>query len=155
MIRRRAVSAMAMIALGFLVAVPAQAGGFSGGKARAQTVTMRIRNATSVVYQALNGNSNAIGVLSYVPAVTTISDVATLQRLGGVVLNPGQITQFKYVPGAASVAAVNIYDFTYTTAVPANQVSSYNFTGSGTQVGYLDVKAGVPSPTFSGSPTPF
>lgn len=150
MIRRYAVAVMAMVALGFVVVAPAQAGGGGGAK---KTVTMRIKNTSTVA-------NVSIGVLPYLPTAN-IADLAGLASLGGVVLNPGQITQFKYAPGASTVAALNTSEAAAAGYFPvtAADIASYNFNGSGSATGYLNVSATATTkatlPTFAGSATKF
>lgn len=113
MIRKFAVAALAVVALGFVFDAPAQAGG-GGGK---KTATIRVRNQVpaTTVYALANAGAAA-------PASTA----------GGVAIASGGVAAFKVAPGTGKIWAA-------TNAAGTADVGSGDYIGTGSQTGYMNV----------------
>ncbi|MEI6239435.1 MAG: hypothetical protein WCR51_03525 [Planctomycetia bacterium] len=141
MIRRYAVAALAVLAVGFLVAAPAEAGG-GGAK----------KNSTIRVKGAAAGNGIAVIPLQAVPAPATVAswvgNLAAFQAAGGRIVNPNQVVSFS-VPSGLGVMAVANANF-------AN-VGDFNtgaYKADAGKTGYMKITAGNP-PTIAGSADAF
>jgi hypothetical protein len=142
MIRRYAVATLAIVALGFLVAAPAEAGGGGGTK---KTATIRVKGAAA-------GNGLAVIALTSAPSPATVAswvgNLAAFQAAGGQIVNPNQVVAFKVAPGVGTMYVAN-----------ANFAGGADF-GSGAyqavanRTGYMQITAGNP-PTIAGSATAF
>lgn len=144
MIRRYAVASLAVMALGFLVAAPAEAGGGGGGAKK--TATIRVKGFTS-------GNGMAVIPLTSAPAPATIAswvgNLAAFQAAGGQIVNPNQVVAFKVAPGVGTMYVA-----------PANFAGGADFGQSAYQAvanrtGYMKITALGPPPTIAGSAEAF
>jgi hypothetical protein len=138
MIRRYAVATLAIVALGFLVAAPAEAGGGSGGTKK--TATIRVKGAAA-------GNGLAVIPLTSAPSPATVAswvgNLAAFQAAGGVIVNPNQVVAFKVAPGVGTMYVANA-DF-----AGVGGFGSGAYQAVANRTGYMQITAGNP-PTIAG-----
>jgi hypothetical protein len=93
--------AVAILAVGFVVAAPAQAGGGNGGK---KTATLRARNVTGTVAPPVPGTA----VVAYAqPNGTAAPTTASgAQSLGAKQIAAGAVGNYPVAPGAGNFVAV-------------------------------------------------
>lgn len=144
MIRRYAVAALAVMALGFLVAAPAEAGGGGTGGAK--------KNSTIRVKGAAAGNGIAVIPLQAVPSPATVAswvgNLAAFQAAGGRIVNPNQVVSFP-VPAGTGVMAVANANF-----ANAGDFGLGAYKADAGKTGYMQITAGNP-PTIAGTATKF
>jgi hypothetical protein len=117
MIRRFAIAALAVLAVGFVVTAPAEAGGGGGGK---KTATIRVQNKTGrVIYAVANA-----GAFTATPSTTGYQTIA----------NDG-VAAFKVAPGTGYIYASDNTNF----AAPGAEVGAGQYIGTGSQTGYMIV----------------
>ena len=99
MVRRHALAVLAMLAMGFVVAAPAQAGGTSGAVGVKKNANVKIKNTTSTKYYAL-----------VVPSSLAESDkfgepgtVGWAKKLGAVLVNPGRTVVYPVPAGPGGI----------------------------------------------------
>jgi hypothetical protein len=143
MIRRYAVAALAVMAMGFMVAAPAEAGGGGGGTKK--TATIRVRGAAA-------GNGIAVIPLTSAPSPATVAswvgNLAAFQAAGGVIVNPNQVVPFKVAPGVGTMYVANA------NFAGAGDFGSAAYQAVANRTGYMQITAGTP-PTIAGSATAF
>lgn len=136
--------ASAILAVGMLVASPAEAGGGGGGT--------KGRNGTIRILGGQTGGG--VGVIplagTTAPPAGGYPSVAALQAAGGAVINPGQVLQFKVAgPGNAVVGPID-----GTGAFPlATGVAAYS--GAQNRTGYLQIGGTNLLPTIAGTGNKF
>lgn len=139
MILRNVLSFLAVLAIGAMVASPAEAGG-GGGGAKGKNGTVRVLN---------NGTGNGVGLIlqSGTSLSSSLDSVAKLQAAGGVVINPGQVLQFKVAgPGTAFVAPI-----VSGTGIDLAGASSAGYSGAQNQTGYMVITGSSTAPVIAGS----
>jgi len=113
--------ALAVVALGFVVAAPAQAGGGGGGK---KTATIRVRNqAAKTIYAVAQA-----GALTATPSTAGYQTIAN-----------GGVNAFKVAPGNGFIYASDNTDW----AAVGADVGAGAYTGTGSQTGYMNVTQGA------------
>lgn len=113
MIRKFAVAALAVVALGFVFDAPAQAGG-GGGK---KTATIRVRNQAGRTLYAL-AQAGGLAVPTSYTGAQTIAD--------------GGVAAFKVAPGTGYIYAAD------NAAGAAPGVGAGQYVGTGSQTGYMN-----------------
>ena len=144
MIRRYAVAVLAVMAVGFMVAAPAEAGGGGTGGTK-KTATIRVKGAAA-------GNGLAVIPLTSAPSPATVAswvgNLAAFQAAGGVIVNPDQVVAFKVAPGVGTMYVANA------NFANAGDFGSAAYKAVANQTGYMRITAGNP-PTIAGSATAF
>ena len=96
MIRRHVIAALAMVAIGFLAAAPAHAGGTGGAVGVKKTANVKIQNVGTIPAYVV------IVPKGFAPPAT----VADAKKLGGILLGPGSRAIFYPVPSGSGTIAV-------------------------------------------------
>ncbi|MFM9023787.1 MAG: hypothetical protein ACKON7_00335 [Planctomycetaceae bacterium] len=95
MIRRHSLVALATLALGFLVAAPAEAGGTSGAVGVKKNATVRVKNQTTSPYYVLVLPDSLNGSTKF----GTPGTVGWARKLGAVLVNPGRTVAYPVPAG--------------------------------------------------------
>lgn len=114
---RKCAMALAVVALGFVVAAPAQAGGSGGGK---KTATIRVRNQVGRTIYAVA----QAGALTPTPSTTGYQTIAN-----------GGVNAFPVAPGTGYIYASDSTDFASVDAV----TGAGQYIGTGSRTGYMNV----------------
>lgn len=99
MIRRHAVAVLAMLALGFIVAAPAQAGGTSGAVGVKKNANVKIKNTTSTKYYVLVIPSSLAESSKFGEPGT----VGWARKLGAVLVNAGRTVVYPVPAGPGGI----------------------------------------------------
>jgi len=142
MIRKCLMVAM-VVAIGCVVAAPAQAGG-TGTK---KVATIRVQN----------GSDAAIGVTPAAPTATNLASASAFQAAGGQPLAVGAIGSFKVPAGASTLYAAYAQPFPVALPFAAGTSAQLGVTGVAGKTGYARVTGVNATPTlfFNGSSTSF
>jgi len=103
MIRRHSLLVLATLALGFLVAAPAEAGGTSGAVGVKKNATVRVKNATTSPYYVLVLPDSLADSTKFGAPGT----VGWARKLGAVLVNPGQTVAYPVPAGLGIVLWTN------------------------------------------------
>ncbi len=144
MIVRNVLVVLALVAVGAMVASPAEAGGGGGGT--------KGRNGTVRVLGGQTGGGVGLILLAngLTPPVGGYPSVAALQAAGGAVINPSQVLQFKVAgPGNAIVGPIDAAG-----AFPA-PTGAAAYSGAQNQTGYLKIAGTDAAPTIAGTGSKF
>lgn len=99
MIRRQVVTGLAVLALGLVVAAPAEAGGTSGAAGVKKNATVRITNGTKApVYVLVVPSSLAESTKFGTPGT-----VGWAKKLGAVLVNPGSSVSYPVPAGPGDI----------------------------------------------------
>ena len=101
MIRRSALSALAVLAMGFLVAAPAEAGGSSGAKGIKKNATVLVKNTSTAPYYVLVVPESLLTSTKF----GTYGTVGWAKNLGGTLVNPGSTLAYP-VPAGPGVIGI-------------------------------------------------
>lgn len=113
MIRRYAIPVLAMLAMGFLVAAPAEAGGTSGAVGVKKNANVIIKNTTATPYYVLVVPDS----LAASPKFGAIGTVGWAKKLGAALVNPGATLPYPVPAGAGGIAIFTAGN------VPSNQAA--------------------------------
>lgn len=130
---RKCAMALAVVALGFVVAAPAQAGGGGGGK---KTATIRVRNQVGRTIYAVA----QAGAFSATPSTTGYQTIAN-----------GGTNNFPVAPGSGYIYASDNTDF----AAVGVEKGAGQYIGTGSQTGYMNVTDAGANLDVVGSATKF
>ena len=103
MIRRYAVAVFAMLAMGLVVASPAQAGGTAGAVGVKKTAVVNVKNTTAQAYYVLVLPQ----AIALNPKFGAPNTVGWAKKLGGVLVNPGKTIPYPVPAGAGAVVIFN------------------------------------------------
>lgn len=96
MIRRHVVTALAVVALGFAVTAPAQAGGTGGAVGVKKTANIKIKNTTGTAYY----------VVVVPPGFDDPNTPKQAKRLGAYLLNPGKTVVYPVPNGNGEIGII-------------------------------------------------
>lgn len=99
MMRRHALAALAVLAMGLVVSAPAEAGGTSGAVGVKKTANVKIKNNTTSPYYVLVVPDSLASSTKF----GTIGTVGWAQKLGAVVVNPGATVVYPVPNGTGSI----------------------------------------------------
>jgi hypothetical protein len=99
MIRRHAIGVVAMLAMGFMVAAPAEAGGTSGAVGVKKNATVRIRNNTSTQYYVVVVPASLAESSKFGESGT----VGWAKNLGAALVNPGSTLSYPVPAGPGAI----------------------------------------------------
>jgi len=144
--------AVAILAVGCVVAAPAQAGGGSGGK---KSATLRARNSSG----SLANPGTAVYAFALPNGTAAPTTAAGAQSLGAKQIAAGAVGNYPVAPGAGVFTAAWAAAATAAApALPANFGTS-NYTSAAGVKGYLtitgDETGGDLAPTVAGGGGPF
>lgn len=125
--------ALAVVALGFVVAAPAQAGGGGGGK---KTATIRVRNQVG----------RTIYAVAQAGAVTATPSTSGYQTIAN-----GGVNAFKVAPGTGYIYASDNTDF----SAGGAETGAGQYSATGSQTGYMNVTDAGANLAVAGSATAF
>ncbi|MEI7782728.1 MAG: hypothetical protein WCJ18_12500 [Planctomycetota bacterium] len=111
MIRKYAIPVLAMLAMGFLVAAPAEAGGTSGAVGVKKNANVIIKNTTATKYYVLVVPDSLASSTKF----GTPGTVGWAKKLGAALVNPGATLTYPVPAGAGEI------DIFSAVAVPADQ----------------------------------
>jgi len=152
MFRRTVLACLAAFAIGSMVVSPAEAGG-AGGGAKGRNGTLRVLGAQSNLDFTLGSlklpeATIGVGVIalpSTAAKVATYPSIAALQAAGGVIVNPGQVVQFK-VGGPGRAIAYRVNDDS-----TLSDSSEAGYSGAQNQTGYLKITGPSYNPSINGT----
>lgn len=152
MFRRTLLAFLAISVTSLIMTSPVEAGS-GGGGAKGKNGTLRVLGAQNNLIFTLGSlklpeATIGVGVIalpSTAAKVATYPSIAALQAAGGVIVNPGQVVQFKVGgPGRAIAYRVN-EDSTLSDS------SEAGYSGAQNQTGYLKITGPSYNPSINGT----
>lgn len=115
MIRRHVLSALALVAMGFMVAAPAEAGGTSGAVGVKKNATVLVKNTSTSPWYVLVVPESLLTSTKF----GTFGTVGWAKKLGAALVNPGSTLAYPVPAGPGLIAAV---DPSYVSANPSTPI---------------------------------
>lgn len=138
---RKILMVVAVVAIGAVVAAPAQAGGSTGTK---KVATMRVKNFTTA----------PVGVLPTTPSATNLASQSAFNAAGGQVVNPNQVVAFKVPAGISTLYAAYASGIVFPLAALPDPAASLGVKGVAGQTGYVSADGdGLTTLSLNGSAT--
>lgn len=103
MIRRYAISTLAVLAMGFVVAAPAEAGGSTGAVGIKKNATVIVKNTTTAPYYVLVVPDSLLTSTKF----GTFGTVGWAKKLGGTLLNPGRTLSYPVPAGPGQIGIID------------------------------------------------
>lgn len=121
MIRRHAIAVFAVMAVGLMVAAPAEAGGTSGAVGVKKNANVKIKNNTTTQYYVLVLPQSLVGN----PKFGTPNTVGWAKKLGACLVNPGGTVVYPVPAGPGAILLQT------GTSVPSNPAATLTPIGGG------------------------